>query len=154
MRVHGLKHRYSYRADPAVPGFDDENPITFMDGDCVLCAASARLIARLDRRNEIRICRIQSDLGGAILSHYGIDPVDPESWLYLEDGNAFTSMDGVIRLGTRMGGWGKLLIGLRILPRVLQDWLYRRVARNRHRLFGRTDICAIPDPGLRARLME
>jgi predicted DCC family thiol-disulfide oxidoreductase YuxK len=43
---------------------------------------------------------------------------------------------------------------LRLLPRPAQDWLYRRLARNRYRLFGRTDICALPDPELRARLME
>jgi len=43
---------------------------------------------------------------------------------------------------------------LRLLPRTVQDWLYRIVARNRYRLFGRTNMCAIPDPGLLARLIE
>jgi predicted DCC family thiol-disulfide oxidoreductase YuxK len=35
----------------------------------------------------------------------------------------------------------------------LRDGLYRLVARNRYRWFGRTDICAMPDPGVRKRLM-
>lgn len=58
------------------------------------------------------------------------------------------------RTGRRIGGVGLLLQPLRLLPRTLQDWLYRRLARNRYRLFGRNDMCAIPDPALRARLME
>jgi predicted DCC family thiol-disulfide oxidoreductase YuxK len=41
---------------------------------------------------------------------------------------------------------------LRILPRGVREWLYRRIARNRYR-FGRYDMCATPDPGLRRRLM-
>ena len=145
---------YSYRNDPAVPAFDDNGPRVFMDGTCVLCTAGARLIARFDRANEFRIIRIQSDTGQAVLKHYGLDPDDPESWLYVADGRAYTSLDGIIRAGARCGGPGWLLQVLRVLPRPVQDWLYRRVARNRYRIFGQTDMCETPDPSLRARLVE
>jgi predicted DCC family thiol-disulfide oxidoreductase YuxK len=60
----------------------------------------------------------------------------------------------MILAGARLGGPGWVLQPLRLLPRPAQDWLYRRLARNRYRLFGRTDICALPDPELRARLIE
>lgn len=60
----------------------------------------------------------------------------------------------MIRAGARVGGAGWLLQPLRLLPRPVQDWLYRLIARHRYRLFGRTDMCAVPDPALRARLME
>ena len=145
---------YSYRRDPAVPDFDDSGPAVFMDGDCVLCTTGARLIARLDRKEEFRICRIQTETGAAVLKHYGLTPDDPATWLYLADGRAYASMDAVIRASVRMGGAGKALLALRLLPRPVQDWLYRRIALNRYRLFGRTDMCAAADPALRARLME
>ncbi|MHA3979694.1 thiol-disulfide oxidoreductase DCC family protein [Halovulum sp. GXIMD14794] len=145
---------YSYRSDPAVPVFDDSGPVTVMDGECVLCSVGARLIARHDRKGEFRICRSQSPLGRALLEHYGMDPADPESWLLIDGGIAHTSLDAMIRAGRRVGGVGLFLQPLQIIPRGVQDWLYRRLARNRYRLFGRTDICAIPDPALRARLME
>ena len=125
-----------------------------MDGECALCSAGARVIARLDRAAEFRICRSQTGLGRSLLLHYGLSPDDPESWLYIVDGRAHTSLDGMIRVGSRVGGLGRLLQPLRLLPRPLQDWLYRRLARNRYRLFGRTDMCSIHDPALRARLME
>lgn len=144
---------YSYRDDPAVPVFDDSGPVTFMDGECVLCTTGARLVARLDRQGEFRICPVQSPTGHAVLRHYGLDPGDPDSWLYLADGRAYTSLDAMIRAGARLGGAGWLLQPLRLLPRPVQDWLYRRVARNRYRLFGRTEMCAVPDPRLRARLI-
>ncbi len=145
---------YAYRADPAVPAFPDDGPVVFMDGECLLCTTGARLIARFDRKGEFRICRTQSPTGQAVLTHFGLEPADPDSWLYLEDGKAATSLDAMIRAGARLGGPGRALRVFRILPRALQDWLYRRLARNRYRLFGRTDMCAVPDPGLRARLME
>ncbi len=144
---------WSYRHDPSVPAFDDSGPVTFMDGECVLCTAGARLIARFDRTAAFRICPVQSPTGRAVLRHYGLEPDDPDSWLYLADGRAHTSLDGMIRAGARIGGPGWLLQPLRLLPRPAQDWLYRRIARNRYRLFGRTSMCSVPDPRLRARLI-
>lgn len=145
---------FSCRDDDTVPAFDDDGPVVVMDGECALCTTGARLIARFDRRREFRICRVQSPLGQALFRHYGLEPGDPESWLYLAGGQAHTSLDALIRAGQRVGGAGWLLQPLRLLPRAAQDWVYRRLARNRYRLFGRTDMCAVPDPALRARLME
>lgn len=151
-----LKQReiYSYRNDPAVPKFEDDGPVAFMDGDCALCAKGARIICKLDRRKEFKICPTQSGLGNAVLVHYGLDPSDPDSWLYLADGQAHTSIDAMIRVGRRLGGAGQIMRVLSILPRFLQDWVYRRIARNRYRVLGRTKMCALPDPELRSRLIE
>ncbi|WP_088347430.1 MULTISPECIES: DUF393 domain-containing protein [Rhodomicrobium] len=150
-----LIHRadFSYRAEPAIPAFDDGGPVAFMDGECALCTRGARLICKFDRRGEFRIAATQSDLGRAMLAHYGLDPADPDSWLYLEDGRAYTSIDAIIRVGRRIGGWGHALRPLAMLPRPVQDWLYRRLARNRYALLGRADMCAVPDPALRRRLI-
>lgn len=147
------KAPFSYRRDASIPSFDDSGPVVFMDGTCALCSRTARIIARLDKRQEFRICPVQTPLGQAILGHYGLDAADPNSWLYLEDGRAHTSMEAVIRAGMRLGGWGRIVAALRVLPRPMRDWLYRRIARNRYRFFGHTDICALPDPALRRRLI-
>jgi predicted DCC family thiol-disulfide oxidoreductase YuxK len=136
-----------------VPAFDDAGPVAFVDGTCGLCTRSARLLARLDRSGEVRICPVGSPLGRAVLAHFGLDPDDPDSWLWLEDGRAYTSLDGIVRLGRRVGGVGRLFAVARVLPRPAQDWLYRRIARNRYALAGRTDLCAVPDEGLRRRLL-
>lgn len=145
---------YSYRADPRVPAFDDSRPVTFMDGQCVLCSFGARLIARYDKAGQFRICRVQTPLGQSMLEHYGLKIDDPESWLLLVDGKAYTSLEAMIRAGRIVGGVGLLLQPLRLIPRPVQDWAYRRIARNRYAWFGQGDMCAIPDPALRARLMD
>lgn len=144
---------FSYRSDTAVPDFDDRGPVVVMDGDCALCTFGARLIDRFDHRLEFRICPAATALGQALLAHYGLNPTDPESWLLLQDGRAYVSFDAMIRAGRRVGGPGWLLQPFRALPRGVQDRLYRRLARNRYRLFGGADLCALPDPGLRARLI-
>jgi predicted DCC family thiol-disulfide oxidoreductase YuxK len=145
---------YSYRADPAAPAFDDARPLALVDGECALCSRMARLICRLDRKQEFRIAPAKSPLGRALFAHYGLDADDPLSWLYLADGRAYGELDAVARAGRRLGGLGLIAVPLGWLPRQTRERLYDFVARRRIRWFGRADLCALPDEALRRRLLR
>jgi predicted DCC family thiol-disulfide oxidoreductase YuxK len=144
---------YSYREDASVPAFDDEGPVVVMDGNCMMCSQGARVISHLDRKRVFRICPSQTPLGTALLAHYGLAPDHPESWLFLDKGKAHASLQAITGIGRRLGGIGWLLTPAGLLPLGLQDWLYRRIAYNRYRVFGTSDMCAMPDPALQARLI-
>ncbi|WGW02331.1 thiol-disulfide oxidoreductase DCC family protein [Tropicibacter oceani] len=145
---------YSYRDDPAVPDFDDSAPLAVMDAQCAVCSWGARMIHRLDRTGRVRICPMQSPLGAALLAHYGMAASDPDSWLFIDEGQAHSDFDAVIHAGARFGGWARVTGLLRLVPGPLRNWLYRRLARNRIALFGRADMCALPDPAFQKRLLR
>ncbi|MGH1330662.1 MAG: thiol-disulfide oxidoreductase DCC family protein [Paracoccaceae bacterium] len=144
---------FSHRSDPRVPEFADSGLVCVMDARCALCARGATWIARNDHAGAFTIIPLQSDLGGALMHHYGMDPADPTSWLFLDEGRAYASLDALIRVGLCLGRIWKALILLRIIPKPLRDILYRAVARNRYRLFGAGDLCALPDPEVQKRLL-
>ena len=145
---------YSFTEDPSVPAFDSPEFFTVMDATCGLCAKGARWIARNDTQAKFRIVPMQSELGAALIRHYGMDPGDPLSWLYVRQGEAFASLDAVIRVGQELGGRWHLLRVLRIFPNAVQNVLYGWVARNRYRLMGRVDLCSMPDPDIQVRLLQ
>ena len=124
-----------------------------MDGNCALCSFGARAIDWLDRSGDIRICPIQTATGQATLRAHGLDPSDPDTWLFIDETGVHHGLDGMIRVGERSGRWGYALSVLRILPGPLRRWLYARIARNRYALFGQRDMCAIPSASLQARLV-
>ena len=132
----------------------EQAPMAVMDAECALCSFGARMIHRLDRSGTIRICPVQTRLGQMLLTKHGITATNPESWLFIADGRVWTDFDAMAEVGLRCGGWGRLLGLLRLIPKPLRDWLYRRVARTRYAIFGRGDMCAIPDPAFRARLIR
>ncbi len=132
----------------------DPPPIAVMDATCALCSWGARFIHRIDKSGQIRIAPIQSETGAALMRQNGLDALDPDSWLFIEDGRVWRDFDALIRVGRRSGGWGRLCFVLRVIPRPVRDWLYARIARNRYALFGRGDMCALPDPNFRARLLQ
>jgi predicted DCC family thiol-disulfide oxidoreductase YuxK len=125
-----------------------------MDATCGICAKGARWIAHNDSQQEFRIIPLQSDLGHALMRHHGLDPQDPTSWLYLQDGLPYEGADAVIRVAQRLGGKWRILGALRIIPAGLLHHLYLVIARNRYRLSGRADLCNLPDPAIQARLLQ
>ena len=54
----------------------------------------------------------------------------------------------------RFGGFWRLMPILYWIPRVLRDWLYNRIARNRYHWFGKRDICYLPTPELASRFLD
>lgn len=147
------KPAYSFRDDPSIVGFDDGRILLVMDGQCALCSAAARRIAALDHKDQIRITTAGGSLGQAVLRHYGLDPDDPQSWLLVQDGRAYGSLDAIIRLAGQLHPILRALAVFRVLPQSVQDWLYARLARNRYAMFGQGDLCALPSDALKRRLV-
>lgn len=148
-----MSYSYSHRSDSRVPMFSDEGHIVFMDGTCGLCSRSARALARADTQGIFKIATVQSALGRAVLTHYGLDPDDPASWLYLQSGVPHKSSDAIIAAAARLSGYPGYLRYLKIIPKPIREIGYRIIARHRYRIMGRADLCAMPDPELQKRLL-
>jgi predicted DCC family thiol-disulfide oxidoreductase YuxK len=116
-----------------------------LDGTCVLCARSFRFVARRDPGSRFRFTALQSEYGRWMADRLGIDPKNPLSFAVVIDGRAVLKSDGVIAILRRLRGWSWCGIFLAV-PRPFRDWVYDRVARNRYRMFGKLDFCALPDP--------
>jgi predicted DCC family thiol-disulfide oxidoreductase YuxK len=144
---------YSYRLDPAVPKFPDDRPIVIFDGDCAMCSGSVQFLLRHDGRGVFRVLPAQSELGRALYVHYGLDPVDYESNILIENGVAWFKSEGSIRMAEHLGLPWSLIGVFRILPRPIRDRLYDVVARNRLRIFGRRTVCYVSDPRYEDRFL-
>jgi predicted DCC family thiol-disulfide oxidoreductase YuxK len=42
----------------------------------------------------------------------------------------------------------------KVVPRAVRDLVYRFVATNRYRVFGKYDACMLPDPNQRSRFLD
>lgn len=133
---------------------DQVKIIAVMDAKCGLCARGAAWIARNDRADQFRIVPVQSPLGEELMRGAGLDPMDPSSWLVVDAAGMHQGLDALMAAGAHLGGIWRGLRILRILPRQLRDVAYRVVARNRYRIFGKADLCALPDTRMQERLVK
>jgi predicted DCC family thiol-disulfide oxidoreductase YuxK len=127
--------------------------VWLFDSACVLCSGGVRYTLQHEREPLIRFVAIQSDVGRAMARQHGIDPENPDSFLFVDGEKVLKKSDGVLALIKYLNGPARLLLAGRFLPRFLRDWLYDRIARNRYRLFGRMQTCLVPDSAMRQRFV-
>ena len=130
-----------------------DHPVIVFDALCLLCSANARFILRHDRRRHFRLASMQSEAGAALYRRFDIDPSDPETLILVEGGRARRDSDAVLAIWSGLGWPWRMAAIARIVPAALRDPIYRWVARNRDRLFGRRETCWLPDPDMADRFL-
>jgi predicted DCC family thiol-disulfide oxidoreductase YuxK len=132
--------------------------VIVFDGVCMLCNGWVRFLLRHDRKQRYRFAAMQGDSGRGLLVSHGLDPDDPASFLLIEydisaSPRISTDTDAMRRVLIGLGGAWRLAALFALLPRWMRDPLYRAVARNRYRWFGRHDVCMVPDPAQAHRFL-
>lgn len=117
------------------------------DGECRFCSASVDLALDLDRRAVLRFTPIQSPYGRQLAAAHGLDPDDPTTFVFFENGRPLQQSEGVLALAARLTWPWRWATAFRVIPRSWRDAAYGVVARNRYRWFGRRDACRMPRPG-------
>lgn len=119
--------------------------IVFYDGECGLCSKSIALIARCDKRRKLSFASLQGKLSKerGFEKHALVDGgtliVQSES-----NGKVFLQSSAWLEIFRALGGWWTLLIICSVIPVGIRDMIYRWIAKNRHRLVGRSQQCRMP----------
>jgi predicted DCC family thiol-disulfide oxidoreductase YuxK len=129
-----------------MPRPDINARIIIFDGICHNCSGWVRFLERHRVDPLFQTIPMQSGAGKALLVEYGIDPEDPATFLVLDQGRQFTESDAAIHVIAALGGLWRMSNAARIVPRPWRDSLYRWLARNRYRWFGRRSTCYLPGP--------
>ncbi len=118
--------------------------VILFDGVCKLCNAWAQFIIKYDRKKRFKLCSVQSLEGQSILRHFNMPTEYFDTMLYVQGAHCFEKSDAFLNVMNRLGfPWGMLCV-LRVIPPVLRNWLYDRIALNRYSLFGKYDNCMLP----------
>jgi len=136
-----------------VESSSDEQIVVF-DGVCNLCSRSAHFILRNDRSRVFKLATAQSAIGRQLLADAGIDPDNVETFVLVRAGHAYFRSDAALEVVNKLDWPWRALKILRFIPRALRDPVYRLVARNRYRWFGRKATCMVPTNDIRSRFLE
>ena len=118
-----------------------------------------QFILKHDYDDRFRFASLQSDFAAKILTRHGVDPHDLDTVYvvknYNQPGEALLARsDAIIYMVSQLGGiWSLGRIG-RVLPRAFRDAVYKFVAHNRYRVFGKHESCMLPEPKHRAKFMD
>lgn len=129
---------------PNPPDSASGDAIVVFDGVCALCSGWVGFLLRHDTARRFRFAAMQDAAGRRLLATHGLDSDDPMSFLLLDASGARIDSDAIIVVLEKLGGAWRAARVLRLLPRHLRDRLYRALARNRYRWFGKRETCYLP----------
>ena len=134
---------FAYNKDRSL-SLDSMNKILFFDGYCSLCNCLVDMLIRVDALSQLKFASLQGSTAKEILKLESNQPMDLNTVLYWRDGVIYNRSTAVLMIFNDVKGiWGWLRVFL-FAPKFLRDSVYRVVANNRYRLFGRRDTCRIP----------
>ena len=126
-------------------------PVVLYDGVCKFCNRSVKFILRVDKKGVFRYAALDSAF--AIEALKKEEPTD--SGILLYKGKIYRESDVLPHILLILGGWWKPLAWLiLIFPRFIRDNVYRWIARNRYKWFGKYDSCPIPKPEWKERFIK
>lgn len=139
-----------------------EKHILFLDGECVICQRSARLLHKWDRVGEVYFSTLQGKTAAML----------PAEWKRLTDergrpaGTAvlvenagrsderrWRSADAILRSLRLTQSILSVFWVIHIIPRFIKDGGYRFIARNRHRLSWGKRSCPLPDQDFKDKFL-
>ena len=137
----------------------ESNPIVLYDGVCGLCNRLNQFLLKRDTHDRFRFASLQSDLAASLLERHGADSRDLDTVYVVLDYNQpgerlLARSDAIVHVVTQLNGIWKLAEVGRVLPKFVRDGLYKIVARNRYRVFGKHESCMLPDPKDRHKFLE
>ncbi len=124
------------------------------DGVCVFCSAWFHFIVARDPTARFRFTAVQDPYGHWLARRLGLDPENPDANAVVLDGHAHFGADAALQIMRRLPRWSPVARMMGLVPRPIRNWVYNRIARNRYRLFGRTETCMIPAPALRRHILS
>lgn len=128
--------------------------IILFDGVCNLCNGSVIFILKHEKAPIFQFASIQSETGKQLLSWCGLPKNFSDAVIYIKNGRIYQGSTAALKIGQTLNfPWSAISsLGL-LVPKILRDWVYRKIGTHRYQWFGKRDVCMIPTENLKARFL-
>jgi predicted DCC family thiol-disulfide oxidoreductase YuxK len=139
MNDHGIQHQ----------------KIILFDGVCNLCNTSVIFVLDREKQPTFKFASIQSEKGKELLQWCGLPEDFNQAVILIDDRTIYLGSTAALKIGRYLKfPWSVLSsIGL-LVPKLIRDWLYSKIAKYRYQWFGKKDVCMVLTESLKYRFMD
>jgi predicted DCC family thiol-disulfide oxidoreductase YuxK len=130
-----------------------DNLIVLFDGVCNFCNFWVNFLIDRDKKDKFRFSALQSEKGQELLKKYNLKTEDFDTFVLIDGDKTYIKSTASLIVAKNLGGLWKLLYASIIIPRLVRDFIYSLIAKNRYSLFGKKDVCRIPSAEERKKFL-
>ena len=132
------------QGEPIPSAVRREETVILFDGVCKLCSLWCLFIIKYDTYNHFKLASVQSPEGKELLRYFDYSQDVFNTMLLIEGSVCYEKSDAFFNVVKKLKLPWKCLVVFRVVPRLMRDWVYDKVALNRYKLFGRYKACELP----------
>ena len=132
----------------------DEHALIFFDGVCNFCNDRINFIIRHDKRDYFRFAPLQSEVAEKMLKEHKPEALGGDTFILFENGKVYDRTTAALRIARKLDGAWPAFYALIIVPPFLRDIVYRIIAKNRYKWWGKRESCMIPTPEVRKKFLS
>ena len=130
-----------------------EQPLILFDGICNYCNSMVKFAIRNDKKGTLKFAPLQSTIGETLRSQYKI-PAEIDSVIFIDNGEVYTYSDAALLICKYLDWPAKTLYAFIIIPKFIRQPIYKWIAKNRYKWFGKKETCMIPTPDIKQRFLD
>ena len=120
-----------------------KNPIIIFDGYCNFCSSSVDFIMKHDKKKLFLFAASQLPSGEKLIKEYNLNNVDSIVLVYKNKSYRYST--AVLKISSLLGMPFNIFSIFLIVPAFLRDNIYKWIAKNRYKWFGKRNTCRIPN---------
>jgi len=131
----------------------DVRHIIIFDGVCNFCNSSVDFIINRDPENVFAFTPMQSEFAQNLMKKYQIVGVSTDTFVLIKNECCYVGSDAALEIAKDLNGFWSSLRVFYVVPRFIRDSVYKLIARNRYKIFGKRDFCMLPTDDVRKRFL-
>ena len=129
--------------------------IVFFDGDCNLCNFWVKQVLKNEREENIYFSNLNSSFSKKTLSQLDINLNNTDSIIVLFHENLYTKSEAIALILKQLKFPFSFFSSiLSLLPNVFTNFFYDQIAKNRSKIFGKSENCDYSTFQKRNRMLE
>lgn len=125
----------------------------FYDGDCGFCNFWVQWILKNDKNNQFLFASLQSNFGQNFLKERKLDHQNFNTiYLWKPEEYYLKKSSAIIKIAENLGGTYRLAIVFKIIPKIIRDYLYHFISKNRSKLMKAS--CYLPTPSQKVKFLN
>ena len=127
--------------------------ILFYDGTCGFCHKVIRLSNKWLKHDDVYFAALQGETALTYKNQYPEFPDDINAIVFYQDGKLYIGASAFFELSKKFKTPWRVFSLFRLFPKFISDFVYNFVATNRYNLFGKKDLCELPDVNFRKKFL-
>jgi predicted DCC family thiol-disulfide oxidoreductase YuxK len=128
--------------------------IIIFDGVCNLCNGAVNFIIKRDKHNRFVFTPMQSKFAKGLIDKHHQPKGDLDTIILVKHNAIFIRSEAVLEITKDLSGLWFLLRVFKIFPIAVRDYLYKVLAKNRYKIFGKREACMVPTPEYEDRFIQ